>query len=85
VAQDQSVVPEGRCGFEMLAGDVQLRYLPPDTLSEAIEQNRNAICWRQTTDERDRCNLHAKKVNTKEDQAVGGGSVTVLDGANIEK
>jgi hypothetical protein len=60
--QDQNAVPEGRCGFEMLAGDVSLGPLSPDTLSEAVEENRSAVCWRQTAYRGDRCGWHANQV-----------------------
>ncbi|MEZ3143501.1 pentapeptide repeat-containing protein [Halobaculum sp. MBLA0143] len=66
----------------MLAADVQLRPLAPDTLSEVVERNRSAVCWRQTIDGRSRCGWHAEGDIRGGDELVGNESVVVLDGAS---
>jgi hypothetical protein len=83
--QEQSEVPEERCGFEMLAGDVSLGPHSPDTLSKAIKENRSAVCWRQTADEQNRCDWHAEKVASADNETVGNASLIVLDGANVDE
>jgi uncharacterized protein YjbI with pentapeptide repeats len=82
--QDQDAVPEHRCGFEMLAADVSFGLLPPDSLSEAVDDNRSSVCCR-TTDGRERCLWHADEETKSADELPAGASQTpvVLDGARL--
>jgi len=64
---------------------VSLGLTPPEKLSEAVAENRSAVCWRQTTDGRNRCGWHAERVAREDGKTVGDGSVVVLDGANVDE
>ncbi|MEZ3116599.1 pentapeptide repeat-containing protein [Halobaculum sp. MBLA0147] len=78
--------PPGRCGFEMLAADVHSHeILDSDSLREAVESNRVAVCRRETVDGSERCRWHTDELGESGGEVleVDHDRPLVLDGAEL--